>query len=252
MIKSRIKIFLFIFLKLSPIKAILLTLQIINPFQRNLFYSFYSFTRKELPLFYQIVLLRQYDIKCQSAQVIIDCGANIGLSTIFFKVKYPNAKIISIEPDADNYNKLVHNIMKTHFDDIYPINKAIWYKEGLLSNINPEASKTAKIYRENNNSQGMKFVTSTTLSSIINDFKIKQIDILKIDIEGAEKYLFSYDQCDWLNKVKIVIIELHDRLEANCSKNFFNKINKIFNEYILEIRNDNIIIYNKDLYKDDE
>mgnify|MGYP000361339186 CR=1 FL=1 len=51
-------------------------------------------------------------------------------------------------------------------------------------------------------------------------------DLLKIDIEGAEKELFSENTDYWLGKVNMIIIELHDWMRKDCSKNFYSAIKK--------------------------
>jgi hypothetical protein len=64
----------------------------------------------DIPTFYQVFLDAQYDIPLKKPRVIIDAGANIGLFTLLMKNKYPEAKIISIEPDHENFAAL-----KKHF-----------------------------------------------------------------------------------------------------------------------------------------
>ncbi len=74
---------------------------------------------------------------------------------------------------------------------------------------------------------------------------IKQIDLLKIDIEGAELELFQSNYEQWLPRVKVVVIELHDHLRPGCSSAFNNAINSINHRKAQQ--GENIIIYNQDL-----
>lgn len=148
-IKNFIRIVAYIYWRIPFIKACIIVIQFINPFQKkilipNLKNKLYLNKISDIYSYYQIFLLLQCKIKTYNdPQIIIDCGANIGLSTIFFKNSYPNAKIFSIEPDQENFSRLKDNIKK--YDNIIPINKAIWYKECLLANLNTGSSNTALI-----------------------------------------------------------------------------------------------------------
>lgn len=81
----------------------------------------------DTPVFHQIFTLREYDIEFnEKVDLIIDAGANIGLSSVYFANKYPNAKILSIEPEEGNYNILLKNT--SLYKNIIPIKKALYNK----------------------------------------------------------------------------------------------------------------------------
>ena len=67
---------------------------------------------------------------------------------------------------------------------------------------------------------------AVTIGKILKRSGYKEIDILKLDIEGSEKEVFSNDYEDWLSKVNILIIELHDRMKPGCSEAFYSAINQ--------------------------
>jgi hypothetical protein len=71
------------------------------------------------------------------------------------------------------------------------------------------------------------------------------IDVLKLDIESSEKELFSQNFEPWLAKTKMIIIELHDSMKAGCAKQFFEAVNKVFPNYDLSIKGENVILVNK-------
>ena len=79
------------------------------------------------------------------------------------------------------------------------------------------------------------------------EHQLTQIDILKIDIETSEKQLFSENYSEWLPKVKVIIIELHDRMDAGCAKSFFTAINNCYTNYTYSTLGENVIITNLDL-----
>jgi hypothetical protein len=78
------------------------------------------------------------------APVIIDCGANIGLSTIFFKQIYPKSKIFCFEPDPKIFVMLKHNLTQFNYSDIQIFNKAVWIRNEKLS-FQPDNSWGGKI-----------------------------------------------------------------------------------------------------------
>ena len=76
---------------------------------------------------------------------------------------------------------------------------------------------------------------------------LEQIDLLKLDIETAERELFSKNYQAWLPKTKAIVIELHDWITPGCSKPFFKAINECFDTYSYSSRGENTIIVNQDL-----
>jgi len=66
-------------------------------------------------------------------------------------------------------------------------------------------------------------VDGVTVADLLNDFGVAEIDILKMDIEGSEKEVFE-GSCPWLSKVKMLIIELHERMRPGVEAAFFSAI----------------------------
>ncbi|MCQ4062169.1 FkbM family methyltransferase, partial [Klebsiella pneumoniae] len=73
------------------------------------------------------------------------------------------------------------------------------------------------------------------------------VDILKLDIETSEKAVFSAGFEVWLPKVKMIIIELHDWMEPDCAKPFFEAVNKCFKSYTYSMKGENTVIVNNDI-----
>ncbi len=199
----------------------------------------------DIPTFVQVFLDEEYnDIKyIDNPKIIIDGGANIGLFTVLMKNKFLNAKVISIEPDKENFEVLKKNV--SSLNDVYCENCGLWNKETYLKVYDKyEIGKWAMVVEESNNPSDIKAISINTL---IDKYSIERIDILKLDIETSEKILFSNGYEDWLPKVKMIIIELHDWLEEDCAKPFFAAINKTFSRYKYETNGYTTIIINKDI-----
>jgi FkbM family methyltransferase len=136
---------------------------------------------------------------------IFDLGANVGFTSIYFEKEIKDAKIFALEPNADNFIQLTKNTKE--FKNIIPLNLAIWGHETQLELLNLNAEDWAKSYKENlKGDQGIK---ALTISQLINQYKLNTIDILKIDVEGAEDEIFKAD-VSFLNQTKLIALEIHD------------------------------------------
>lgn len=187
-------------------------------------------------VFEQIVTNKSYEFEIGfTPMTIIDCGANIGLASIYFANKYPNANILAIESASSNYDMLVKNTSDYH--KITCINKGVWYKSCFLEIDNIDNSNWGMGVKETNRITNLHAVS---ILDLITEYHISQIDILKIDIEGSEKVLFENDSDLWLPFVRVLVIELHDRIKKGCSNSLFRALFPY--EYELEIKGDNLII----------
>ncbi len=198
----------------------------------------------DLQTFYQIFLDNEYEIEIiNKPKVIIDAGANIGLFSILMKSKFPESQIICIEPDADNFKKLQLNL--SEYGNVFYENFALWSKETKLKVYDKfSMGKWGLIVEENETDNN---ISAITINTIIDKYKIERIDLLKLDIESSEKYLFRENFERWLPMTKMIVIEFHDRFERDCSRPCFEFINKHMASYTLSASGENIIIVNNDV-----
>jgi FkbM family methyltransferase len=157
----------------------------------------------------------------------VDAGANISSASIFFRHRFPDATILSIEPDPGNFNVLMENTASLN---IQPLSQALWPTKTILNldfSIAAQCAIRTKTSPDedllNGRVQQKHQVTTITPQELVN--RLGTIDIFKIDIEGAEFYLFSPDaDLRWLDHVNVLIIELHDRYQEGCSRRFWNSV----------------------------
>jgi len=147
-----------------------------------------------------------------SPRTIVDVGANCGMTTVFYANRYPDATVVAIEPEASNYAALVRNTRA--YPHVIPIQAALWSTDGQVEVFPPwpywkRWGKWGFRVREGNGCR------SLTLTTLMREVGIEAVDILKIDVEGAEREIFSH--CDWMDKVRLLAIELHDRDCPGCS-----------------------------------
>ncbi|MET4083629.1 FkbM family methyltransferase [Pedobacter sp. UYP30] len=162
--------------------------------------------------------------------IMIDCGANIGLATIYLKKKYPNATVIAFEPDPRIFNAMQKNIQSFQLENVTCLNKAVSTTDGFL-NFNVEGGHSGKLSNDESN-QHIK-VEAIRLKSFLQ--KYQAITFLKIDIEGHEKELIP-DIAEELKKVEFLFLEYHSFLnESQCLDEILMHIkNAGFRYYIQE------------------
>ena len=133
---------------------------------------------------------------------IIDAGANIGLSVIFFKKLYPNAIIEAFDPDPKIFSILQKNIEAFSFENVKLHNTGLWNSDNELT-FYSEGADAGRIIEESDTNNIIK-AKFTSLRPFING----KIDLLKIDIEGAEDVVLE-DINDLLINVDRIFIEYH-------------------------------------------
>lgn len=165
----------------------------------------------------EIVINNQYDCNLtHSPRVIVDAGANIGLASIFYANRYPAARIIALEPEASNYRMLRKNVAP--YPAVSALQAALWKSNGQVDLIDPGEGHTTFQTREGSD-QGTKQsmrVPALTVDQVMDNFGIDWIDLLKVDIEGAEKEVFEYSGA-WISRVGVIAAELHDSIRPGTS-----------------------------------
>lgn len=177
---------------------------------------------------------------------IIDAGANIGLASLFLSYRYPQAQIIAIEAEKENFEILQHNF-KDH-PRVHPIYAAIWPRKDFVSVKDRKVGSFGfTVIAADENSQ--QLVPTITVKECQERFSFKTIDLFKVDIEGSEKELFEHE--DWLEDVNILIAELHDRINSGCEA-AFDQLHKKSNGRLISTGNMKALIKPEIELKDTE
>lgn len=175
----------------------------------------------DINIFAQIFINEEYENGIKELpvpRVIIDCGANIGLAALYFQYRYPSALIYCLEPEHSNYKLLQKNVAPYKNIKIYE--NAIWHRtEKLFLDLNNQNDSFTTT--EINNDTAVA-VEAVSLNDFLSRNQIDKVDLLKIDIEGAELPLFQQN-IDWIDKVQIIIVEIHERINAGSTE-FINKL----------------------------
>lgn len=159
----------------------------------------------------EVLIGGAYDFPVEKVNTIIDLGANVGVSALFFNYKYPNAQIIAVEPAKENLDYLYKNISCNNIDNVFVVERPVWDEKQILS-FTPGQCSPSNVFsdkKSNDNSY-----ESITMPQIIEVYGIKKIDILKIDIEGGEIPVLTSNN-DWLDIVDNIFMEIHSMIHAN-------------------------------------
>lgn len=172
---------------------------------------------------------------------IVDAGANIGYAAILFADRFPEAQIISIEPEESNYEALVANT--SFYPNITCIRAAVWSRKASLRITNPDKnmSSYSRVAEVEPGRKGP--IQSLVISDLLKRTNSGKIDILKIDVEGAEKEIFSENHDKWLGKVHVLMIETHDHIRDGCAETVCSAMAKYKFKKILQ--NGDMVIFSR-------
>ena len=172
---------------------------------------------------------RIVDTPQHSIQVIIDAGANIGDETVRFRYFYPQAKIIAVEVESNNFRILQSNLK--YDSDVICINSGLWWRSAKLEVIQSDHNEGFSVIEIPDFSSNPG-ISALSINDIINLYDITNIDILKLDIEGTEFELFSHGTHNWIDVVSAFIIECADHERPGTMSKMFEALGHKFDCYI--------------------
>jgi FkbM family methyltransferase len=174
----------------------------------------------DIPTFRQVFESCEYQSPNlpNSADTIVDLGANIGLASVFFGLRYPDARLLAIEPEESNFIALVDNT-KALGGRVQTRHAAVWTEDGFV-NLHTESDVGLPLGAWGAQVSGQESASSTPtrclkMGTLLDQAGFETVDILKIDIEGAELEIFSQAAEQWLPRVQLIIVETHDRFRPS-------------------------------------
>jgi FkbM family methyltransferase len=179
----------------------------------------------DIRIFYEIFLERIYRLPVSVVKdplVIVDAGANIGMAGVYLSIVHPRARIYCIEPEAGNVEVLRKNMAgPVKEGSVVLVEAALHDRDGVVNlsgdgwaynytvrELADDAGGEPPAGKDTRGSGGGRSVRAITPSTLIAKFGLERIDLMKIDIEGAEEGLFRGDTA-WLDHVEVLLIEIH-------------------------------------------
>lgn len=192
-------------------------------------------------IFEQIFIDREYEFPISfEPKTILDLGANVGYAALYFTNRYPATQIFSLEPESRNFEQAQLNTQL--YPNIQLVKGAVWHEPSMINLVDPGLGEASFMVEAGS---GLNNVKAFSISEIMDMMKIATIDILKMDIEGAEKNLFETNYQSWLPRTKMLMVETHDRFREGCSKAVYDAISQY--HFSQGQRGENLVFINKEL-----
>jgi FkbM family methyltransferase len=189
----------------------------------------------DIPTFSQVFVKCEYNSPSlpNVAREIVDLGANIGLATVFFGMRYPSARILSVEPEEGNFAAMIANTAALG-DRVQKQRAAVWVRDDFINLRNESEDGTWLdawgVQVSELESKSRKKTKCYKLSTLLDKAGFISVDVLKIDIEGAELEIFSHGAAEWLPRINLIIIETHDRFRTGSEDAVRKAIQPMFEE----------------------
>jgi FkbM family methyltransferase len=159
-------------------------------------------------VYYQVFVETQYGVDLPyPVRTIVDCGAHIGLASAWLASRYQDATILAVEPDAANLALCRRNLDDVR-DRVTLLHGAIWDHKGRLDVLQTHLGGWATTVQP---ATGCGDTPAFELGALFDAHGFDLVDLLKMDIEGAEKVVFAGTDLSWLDRVRSIHIELHGR-----------------------------------------
>jgi FkbM family methyltransferase len=175
----------------------------------------------------------------ERVRFIVDAGANIGDETTRFRFFHPDATIVALEPEPGNFRLLERNTQAS--SQTIALNKGLWSRECRLA-IQPGTSNESFKVTEVHDPAAAHDVVATSVPDLMRQFGVAEIDILKLDVEGAEREIFAAQDADWIAKVKVFIFECPDNDAPGTTQVIFDALRRTGRVYDCQLHGENIVL----------
>ena len=176
----------------------------------------------DMPTLQKVLIECEYELPVHSApKTIVDAGANVGYSAVYFANRFPDAKIVAIEPERSNFEMLERNLAP--FGNVTCLRRALVGTPRTVPIVDAgEGFWAFRAAGPDDTPRGpvVDEVEGITVLDVMRQFGWDRIDLLKVDIEGSEVEVFDTAQ-PWIDNVEIAVVELHDRFKRGCSLSFY-------------------------------
>jgi FkbM family methyltransferase len=169
--------------------------------------AFWFSDRSELRALEEVFVLGEYDVPLPSEpEVIVDLGANAGQASLFFRARYPDARIIAVEPDPSTFRHLERNLGADANAVTRQVAVTAAPGEVRLRRF-PDASWMTQVTTAGADDGGTVAVPGVTLDDVLTQEGVDRVGLLKVDIEGLEIDVLTSGAA--LRRADTVIGELH-------------------------------------------
>jgi FkbM family methyltransferase len=137
-----------------------------------------------------------------TASFIIDAGANIGDTSLYFLRHFVDSRIVALEPHPTFFRIAEKNLRP--YTNATLLRKGLWSTETTLGFADDSTGSSVCIQKPS-----AIMIETTSVSALLQKFEANHIDILKLDIEGAEQEVLLNNSDSWLSRTAVIVAELH-------------------------------------------
>lgn len=204
--------------------------------------KYYLLFWDDLIAFHEIFIKKSYDknINIKNGDIILDVGASIGwYSCKISETVGENGKIIALEPNPENFKYLKKNIDKNNLKNIIPLNLGVWSSKKKMILILEKYSSILRNLNKSSKNKAKIDIDLDTIDNIVLKLKLDKVNLIKMDIEGAEiealkgaKYTIGHQK-----RISLMIAAYHKTSSGKETYKtlvpFLEKLNyKIFKEHL--------------------
>jgi FkbM family methyltransferase len=166
-------------------------------------------------LFEEIFILQSYRLPIDGdSPFIVDCGANIGMATLYFKWRFPGSTIVAVEPEPGAFSRLQRTIRENGIEGVTARNEAVGRTKGtttfIHSHLRPASPIAGQKYRLDNAEEIE--VQVVPVSALLDGL----VDLVKIDVEGAETDVIeNLVESGAIERVRYIALEYHHHLSPD-------------------------------------
>jgi FkbM family methyltransferase len=161
--------------------------------------------RSELLVIDEVFAKREYELReVEDARTVVDLGANAGMSVLWFKARFPAARVIAVEPHPETFARLQANT--GHLDGVELVQAAVSDRDGSLE-LHVGADSWGAGMHAARGTTGTISVRALTLDRLLDEHGLDEVDVLKVDIEGAEVGVLRTTRA--LDRVRTMVFEFH-------------------------------------------
>jgi FkbM family methyltransferase len=170
-------------------------------------------------VFKQVFIDKQYDlpVPMERVRTLLDGGANVGLSTLYFLMRCPNAFVLALEPDPENYRYAIANT-RVFASRVRMLPMALWSREGQLDLVRGDAAWASSVRMSESPSLPVEGIS---IAGALQLCGWSQVDLIKLDIEGAEVEVLDAATPNTIHQGKCWAIELHSERARNRFEQLF-------------------------------
>ncbi|WP_250285172.1 FkbM family methyltransferase [Frankia sp. CiP1_Cm_nod2] len=154
-------------------------------------------------------------------RTVLDLGSNMGASPLYFSLRFPNARVVCVEPVPENAEELRVNAAANGFD--WVVEQAAvagqpgevrlfpsgWWASSSTTQSVAEARTAFRHRPERDLALPPLAVRAVTVDQLLDAAGWESADLLKVDVEGAEEQILLDGRPDWLRRVRVLALDIH-------------------------------------------